>query len=202
MSASLPFNLTVPVQVPGRPILQFLLSDLFLRPGVSTTLVLTLHNLGRAPVGPSELTLNVPPPLALPETGNKWSLGAILPGDEVKVPISLYAPSSTQGNTFQITAALTYRSVTGLSRTETQTLTVSVQTASDIQFVVLAEGQSLTAGDFSNVTVTVLNNGTAAANSVDLTLTPSPPLTLAGKDNRWFVSSLSPGQTFLSLIHI
>jgi len=196
VTPSLPFNLTVPVRLPGRAAFQFALSDLFIRPGFSTALLLKVRNQGTAAVGPSELTLTLPPPLALPGGGGRWSVGALSPGEEATVPISLYAPSSTQGSTFQVAAALTYRSAMGLSRTETQTLAVSVLTASDIQFTVLAEGGRLTAGDFSNVTMTVVNNGTATAYGVDLTLTLSPPLTLAGKDNRWFASSLDPGQGF------
>ncbi|MEM3045608.1 MAG: hypothetical protein QW057_00825 [Candidatus Bathyarchaeia archaeon] len=196
MTAGLPFNLTVPVQVSGRPTFQFVLSDLFLKPGSSTPLTLAVRNLGTAPASSVELTLSLPPPLALEGSGNRWSLGTILPGVEVEVPVSLYAASSTQGSTFQVAATVAYRSVTGFTRTETQTLAVIVLTPSDIQFVVLTEDRPLTAGDYGNVTVTVVNNGSTPASSVDVTFTPPPPLSLAGKDNRWFVHSLAPGEAF------
>ena len=189
----LPVNLTVPTLLPGKSLLQVTPSTQFITAGAVTNVNLTVRNSGTAAASAVELTLTVPPPLALETKDNKWYIQAVNPGESIVVACSLYAPISSVGNTYQLTLSFAYTTTVGSFRTESRILSITVSPSSDIPFSLFVSGQILSSGMVNPVALVILNNGDSAASSLELTLTLPSPLTLVGKDNRWFTSSLMPG---------
>jgi len=70
--------------------------------------------------------LNIPSPLILIGSDNKWSLGSIAPSSEITLKTQIYAPLSTAGQTIQISGQLTFSNSLGTQQSETRTVDIKI----------------------------------------------------------------------------
>ena len=116
----------VNVHISGRSFLKLTSSTQLLLPDESNTVEFILLNEGTANTGSIDLSLTIPAPLNLLGSDNKWQLSSLSPDEKTSIPVSLFAPISTAGNNYQITATIVYDNSFGTTITETRTIFIRV----------------------------------------------------------------------------
>ena len=114
------------VHVSGRSFLKLTSSTQILLPGESNTVEFIILNAGTANTGSIDLSLTIPSPLTLLGSDNKWQFSSLNPDKQTSISVSLFAPISTAGNNYQITATMVYDNTYGTKITETRTIFLRV----------------------------------------------------------------------------
>ena len=117
----------VNVHISGRSFLKLTSSTQLLLPDESNNVEFILLNEGTANTGSIDLSLTIPSPLNLLGSDNKWQLSSLGPDQQTSISISLFAPISTAGNNYQISATMVYDNSFGTTITETRTIFLRVE---------------------------------------------------------------------------
>ena len=125
------------VHISGRSFLKLTSSTQLLLPDESNDVEFIIINEGTANTGSIDLTLTIPSPLNLLGSDNKWQLSSISPTKQTSISISLFAPISTAGNNYQITATMVYDNSFGTQITETRTIFLRVSEITNKGIVVV-----------------------------------------------------------------
>ena len=116
----------VNVHISGRSFLKLTSSTQLLLPDESNNVEFILLNEGTANTGSIDLSLTIPSPLNLLGSDNKWQLSSLSPDQQTSISVSLFAPISTAGNNYQISATMVYDNSFGTTITETRTIFLRV----------------------------------------------------------------------------
>ena len=125
------------VHVSGRSFLKLTSSTQVLLPGESNTVEFIILNAGTANTGSIDLSLTIPSPLNLLGSDNKWQFSSLNPNEQTSISVSLFAPISTAGNNYQITATMVYDNTYGTEITETRTIFLRVSEITNKGIVVV-----------------------------------------------------------------
>ena len=160
--------------------------------GKVNTLLLKVKNNDRRKIDLVQLSLTLTPPLRLEGKDNLWQVKDLLAGESRSITVEIYAPSGAAGQTFQISATLTYRITPNVPLVSARSLSISVKEAEAPYVVVEGLKTDLLAGGSSSVKIRVANNSTSILKSVEATLTLPTPLTASV--DRWRFSTLAPSE--------
>ncbi|MEE8186807.1 MAG: hypothetical protein V3T99_03990 [Nitrososphaerales archaeon] len=127
MLEGVPVERDIQVHISGRSFIRMTSDTQLLSPDVANDVRLTIKNEGTANTGPIDFVLSIPQPLSLLGTDNSWSLRSLSRGEEVTLSISIFAPSTTRGQTFPIIGTTSFRNTFGVIRTETRSLSLRVE---------------------------------------------------------------------------
>ena len=112
--------------VTGRNFVKLSIDKQDLVPDEYNDITFTIKNEGTAKTGIIDFVLNIPTPLILIGSDNKWSLSSIAPNNEITLNTQIYVPLSEAGKTVQISGQLTFSNSLGTQQTETRTLDIKI----------------------------------------------------------------------------
>ncbi|MEM3737609.1 MAG: hypothetical protein QXJ75_05970, partial [Candidatus Bathyarchaeia archaeon] len=159
---------------------------------------LNLTNEGSATASAVEVVISVPSPLVAVAEDTLWRFSQVRPSESLTVNMELYAPSSSKGSAYTISATLSYSDGYGFERSSSVSAGVIVEdpVIKPIMTIKLEDGE-IAAGVVNKVNFTLENEGLSDARDVSVTLTlptgsaslaqttTTSPLILVGEDNFW-----------------
>lgn len=119
-------NLTVPVLLMGKVDLEVSQNATAVKPGETNPLSLSIINAGSGSASAVDVSISVPPSLALGGEDNHLFTQTLNQGESIKRNISLFVPLTAAGSTAQLTFAISYRDPYGVDRSVTRTLSLQV----------------------------------------------------------------------------
>ena len=122
----IPITTEIHVTITGRNFIKLSIDKQDLVPDEYNDITFTIKNEGTAKTGTIDFVLNIPSPLILIGSDNKWSLGSIAPSSEITLKTQIYAPLSTAGQTIQISGQLTFSNSLGTQQSETRTVDIKI----------------------------------------------------------------------------
>lgn len=130
-------DVTVPIMLHARPILELSIQPAFLVAGRSNNVSLEITNAGSVEIRNLELTITAGTGLALIEMDNKFYVPALSVGVTKSIRLDLFPLSSLAGGMSQVTVASSYRSAYGFTKSETRTLTTPIRGYTEVRLVSL-----------------------------------------------------------------
>jgi len=127
MLEGVPIERDIQVHISGRSFIRMTSDTQLLSPDIANDVRLTIKNEGTANTGPIDFVLNIPQPLSLLGSDNTWLLRSLSRGEGVTLSISIFAPSTTRGQTFPIVGTTSFRNTFGVIQKETRTLSLRVE---------------------------------------------------------------------------
>lgn len=181
--AATPYELTVEfdVKVTGQIMLA----------GRVNNLSITIVNRGPDAASVVWVTLSIPPPLALMGKDDTWFFQVIVPGKNVTIEVSVFAPEGSLGSTYSASMKLSYN-VGDSGETKTRVISLTVHGfvdpwLSDVTFspspAVINQGLT--------VSGTVTNEGESAATALNISVVSESPF-IATEDSSTFIGDVLP----------
>ena len=165
--------------------LEIVTSNNRLTGGLDNEFNITILNSGGVPVSTIEVTLNIPSPLIV-HGDNHWSFGYLEPGDSITIPLVVYAPVGSIGNTYSGSLTLNYRDDYGESHSDSYPIGLII--VGRIELVVYGKTvspQPVSPGSKVSITATLLNKGNVAARYVNTSIAPNPILDLTSESTAY-----------------
>ncbi len=197
-----PVNLTIQIPITGKARVEVSADVGGLDADSVNVVRFTFRNAGSADISALKATVATTPPLIIVGGEAEWELGLLKAGEVKSVKVSIYAPPSSAGGTYQITLTTSYRNSVGNSMREGKSVFFYVNTVREAELDVVASKQMLAAGKANTLHLTVRNNDARTLYSVRLSLSLTPPLRLEGKDNVWQIGDLASGEARSIVVNI
>ncbi|MEM2667897.1 MAG: hypothetical protein QXE60_03945, partial [Candidatus Methanomethylicaceae archaeon] len=166
-----------------------------LEPGIINNVTLKIKNIGDMNAKQVIITLSsTPPSISLIKSDGKWIIELIKVGDEVTIPLSIYA-SSTPGQ-YQFPISLSYYDDIK-SKTETRYLTLIIPTItpSYVDFNLNIIPQEIKAGEISRALIIIHNNGNGYAKNIQINLMTTTGIVLFNSNGKWLIEEIKPNET-------
>ncbi|MEM1573287.1 MAG: hypothetical protein QXI49_05195 [Candidatus Methanomethylicaceae archaeon] len=166
-----------------------------LEPGIINNVTLKIKNIGDMNAKQVIITLSsTPPSISLIKSDGKWIIELIKVGDEVTIPLSIYA-SSTPGQ-YQFPISLSYYDDIK-SKTETRYLTLIIPTItpSYVDFNLNIIPQEIRAGEISRALIIIHNNGNGYAKNIQINLMTTTGIVLFNSNGKWLIEEIKPNET-------
>ena len=119
-------NREVNVEITGRSFLKITSNIQTFSPNQSNDLELIITNEGTRRTGSVDFSINIPSPLSLLGSDNKWKFNSLSPDGSVTLHTSIFAPISTAGQTFQLICNMVYTDSFGNVERETRTINIRI----------------------------------------------------------------------------
>ncbi|MEM2001578.1 MAG: CARDB domain-containing protein [Candidatus Methanomethylicaceae archaeon] len=174
--------------------------------GKYNEVLLKIRNVGDADAKLVSVTLTMPgatsgsSPLSLIGSDGRWNFELIRPGEEVTIPLTLFASASSAGQTYQLPVSLSYSDyIRTKSETRYLTLVVPFSTSPSVNFEISVTPQDLKAGETNRLRIQLYNKGDSYASYVQVVLNMPPstaaglPMVLQGSDGRWLIEKIESG---------
>ncbi|MCX8181838.1 MAG: hypothetical protein N3D12_01840 [Candidatus Methanomethyliaceae archaeon] len=174
--------------------------------GKNNEVLLKIKNVGDADAKLISVTLTMPgatsgtSPLSLIGSDGRWNFESIRPGEEVAIPLTLYASASSAGQTYQLPISLSYSDyIRTKSETRYLTIVIPFSTSPSVNFEVSVVPQDLKAGETNRLSIQLYNKGDSDASYVQVVLNMPPstasglPMILQGSDGRWLIDKIAAG---------
>lgn len=152
-----------------------------LRAGSNNTVTMHIQGISKL-LSNLDVSLAVPPPLVL-FGDNHWRLSSFGPGQTIDAQLTLFAPASAAGNSYQATVSGVYKEA-GETTYSQETHTVGFLVRGWIDFVIYDLTVSPSpAGPGTTVTISgsLLNRGISSAMFTNVTIKPSTQLILSSE---------------------
>jgi uncharacterized membrane protein len=162
-----------------------------LRAGSNNTVTMQIQGIGDL-LSNLDVSLNLSPPLVM-FGDNHWRRNSFGPGDSLTVDMTIFAPVSAAGNSYQATVTGVYKQA-GQTVYSQETHTVGFIVRGWIDLVIYdVEVSPFPVGPGTAVTVTgsLLNRGVISALFTNLTIQQEPSLTLSS-DSVSYIGQLDP----------
>jgi hypothetical protein len=152
-----------------------------IKAGFDNQVNITLTNDGEVPFSSLDLSYTVPPPLVASGV-TQWSFNSIDAGDDLTVPVVLYAPYASIGNTF--TSAFTVVCRDDYGQTQNYQFSVGLVIVGNVELGVydsVVKPVVGVNGSKIEITTTLLNRGNVPALYVNATILPNAILNLTAE---------------------
>jgi uncharacterized repeat protein (TIGR01451 family) len=169
-------------------ILEVSVNENTLRAGSINTISFTVKNPTKNKVKDVVVSIAIPSPLSLVAGGSKWSIKSIKPDEEVKFNLKLFAPSISEGNSYQAQISLTYLDYQNVSRSETHTIGLIVTSIPEY-FAVFADNSILSAERVNELNLII--KASEEAKDVIVTLAIPSSISLLTKSNKFLLKDFS-----------
>ncbi|MFQ6075252.1 MAG: COG1361 S-layer family protein [Candidatus Bathyarchaeia archaeon] len=153
--------------------------------GVDNPFNVTITNNGGVSLSTVDATLTIPSPLVV-HGNNSWAFRYLEPEASVLIPLTIFAPVSVIGSTYQGEFQLGYRDAYGQSHIDTYPINLII--IGRIELIVydkVVSPQPPSPGSRVTITATVLNKGNVAAMYANASILPSPALDLSGESTAY-----------------
>lgn len=140
-----------------------------------------------------DISLNIPPPLAILSSSNHWRLSNLKKGETYRIDLLLYAPKSALGNTFTGTLTIAYKELGYISYSiETHNLNFIVYGWIEmVLYDLLISPQPVIPGSEITVSANLLNKGNVAAMYTNVTIIPEDYLILT-QESKSYIGQVDP----------
>jgi hypothetical protein len=174
---------TFEVQLPVS--LEMTLSNDRLRAGYDNQLNITVKNDGDVALSALEFSFSVPAPL-ISEGKSQWSLNYLQAGGSFSIPVVVYVPSSSIGNTYN--SGLTASCRDDYGQSQTYNFAVGLIIVGNVELSVYSNAvkpQLVGNGSKVEITTTLLNRGTVPALYVNASILPNAILDLTSESSAY-----------------
>jgi hypothetical protein len=149
-----------------------------IKAGYDNQLTLTLRNNGNVSFSALNMSYTLPPPL-VSSSKNQWTLSSLGANQSYSIPLTIYAPFASIGNTFS--SALTVICRDDYGGFQTYNFPVGLVIVGNVELGVydsVVNPEAVTNGSKIEITTTLLNQGTVPAIYVNASILPNPILEL------------------------
>lgn len=184
--------LKVPIEVSGRPDLEFSLDSNILSPGVVNPVKLTVKNRGQASARFINATISAQDMVILGH-GKPLTIDLLEAGSSTSIPLNLYVRPSKSNSVIPASLTISYKTAYGntLAKTETLSLTVG---ASPRLFDAKISSTTLTRGNTNLIKVFLTYLGAVTAKDVRIYASTSSQLEVLGSKERVY-AQVQPNTT-------